>query len=158
MEPRWWRWSLVDDDAAWRCSDIALCLHALMIPYVFIVFIDACGWIPCHMMPWSHGSCSWWRWHALMWWLLDEFRPCCWWHDHMMEMTLPGSLDGDNIHDALVVDEVPLPLPKPLQTLTHPSLLTTLPHNPSYPSATLSQTPTPCKTFTSILRYPQTLA
>ena len=38
----------------------------------------------------------------------------------------------------LVVDEVPLPLPKPiypckpLQTLTHPSLLTTLPHNPSY--------------------------
>ena len=31
---------------------------ALLMPYVFTVFIDACGWIPCHMMPWSHRSHS----------------------------------------------------------------------------------------------------
>ena len=105
VEPIWWRWSLVDDDKAWRCSNIALCLHALMMPYVFIVFIDACGWIPCHMMPWSHGSRSWWRcddclmmsfghdgddmhwwwhdtftwwrWHTLMWCLMSLLEP--WW-------------------------------------------------------------------------------
>ena len=89
MEFGWW-WCSFDCD--------------LMMPYVFIVFIDACGWIPCHMMPWSHGSCSWWRWPCLdhmmtlswsldgddlhWWrWLLDEFRPCWGWHDSLMEMT-----------------------------------------------------------------------
>ena len=31
---------------------------ALLMPYVFRVFIDACGWIPCCMMPWSHEFSS----------------------------------------------------------------------------------------------------
>ena len=27
---------------------------SLLMPYVFTIFIDASGWIPCYMMPWSH--------------------------------------------------------------------------------------------------------
>ena len=62
-------WSLDDEDGTclmwWSPDDgDGVCLmmtqlgDALMMPYVFIVFIDACGWIPCHMMSWSHGCCS----------------------------------------------------------------------------------------------------
>ena len=34
-------------EPCWRCLVDALCLH---------VFIDACGWIPCYMMPWGHDG------------------------------------------------------------------------------------------------------
>ena len=105
VEPRWWRWSLFDDDAAWRCFDDALCLHSL----------HWCMWLD----PMPYDALE--PWVSLMmevWWLLEELRPCCWWHDTWMEMTyfalMTWYIDGDDIHDALVVDEDPLPLPKPI--------------------------------------------
>ena len=85
-------WSPDDGDGA--CLMMMQLGEALMLPYVFIVFIDVCGWIPCHMMPWSHGSHSWWR------WLLDEFWPCWGWHDSLMEMPwwcLAMIVDADDI-------------------------------------------------------------
>ena len=48
VEPRGWRWSLFDDDVVLG--------DALMMHYVFTVFIDACGWIPCYTMPWGHDG------------------------------------------------------------------------------------------------------
>jgi hypothetical protein len=63
----WWS----PDDGDGVCLMMMQLGDAMMMPYVFIVFIDACGWIPCLMIPWSHGSHSSWR------WLLDEFWPCC---------------------------------------------------------------------------------
>ena len=71
VEPRWWRWSVFDDDAAWRCLDDALCLHSL----------HWCMWLD----PMPYDALE--PWVSLMmevWWLLDEFRPCWWWHDTFM--------------------------------------------------------------------------
>ena len=61
---------------------------------------------------------------------------------------------------ALVVDEVPLPIYpcKPLQTLTHPSLLTTLPHNPSYNLALYIILPQPLPTHHFLTTLPYSLA
>ena len=48
----WWS----PDDGDGVCLMMMQLGDALMMPYVFIVFIDACGWIPCYMMPWSHDG------------------------------------------------------------------------------------------------------
>ena len=65
---------------------------------------------------------------------------------------------------ALVIDEVSLALPKPiysckpLQTLTHPSLLTTLPHNPSYNLALYIILPKPLPKHHFLTTLPYSLA
>ena len=48
----WWS----PDDGDGVCLMMMQLGDALMMPYVFIVFIDACGWIPCYMMPWGHDG------------------------------------------------------------------------------------------------------
>ena len=87
-------------------------IDVLMMPYVFTVFIDACGWIPCHMMPWSHGSRSWWRCDGCLMsfgHVDDDMIHSCDWCDALMSLWALMSFGH-----ALVVDEVPLPLPKPI--------------------------------------------
>lgn len=54
----------------WWCGGACLLMmqpgDALM-PYVFTVFVDACGWIPCYMMIWrwyddDDMKMAWWWW------------------------------------------------------------------------------------------------
>ena len=90
-------WSQDDGDGGWLM--MMQLGNALILPYVFIVFIDACGWIPCHMMPWSHGSCSLMRltWCTLMDmtlpWSHDDLVLISWWRWH--DDVLPWFVDGD---------------------------------------------------------------
>ena len=103
-------WSPDDGDGA--CLMMMQLGDALMMPYVFTVFIDACGWIPCHMMPWSHGSRSWWRCDGCLMsfgHVDDDMIHSCDWCDALMSLWALMSFGH-----ALVVDEDPLPLPKPI--------------------------------------------
>ena len=68
VEPRWWRWSVFDDD---MLMEMMSCLDDMM-------YIDGD----------DLALITWWRWHALTWWVLDPlmmvmvdpcWSPCTWW-------------------------------------------------------------------------------
>ena len=79
MEPVWcggaqmWRWSLFDDDAAYRCLDDALCLHSL----------HWCMWLD--PMPYD----------TLEPWVSLMMEMVAWWVSDMLMMT--WFVDGDDI-------------------------------------------------------------
>ena len=85
------------------------------------------------LMTWSHDGddlalLTWWRWHALMWWLLDEFRPCWGWHDlligwhdiHFGDLLLLVMRYHLPFHLTYLALALPI-LANPCKTLIHPS-------------------------------------
>ena len=158
----WWS----PDDGDGVCLMMMQLGDALMIPYVF-TSLHWCMWLD----PMPYDALE--PWVSLMmevWWLLDEFRPCWWWHDKLMEMTylalMTWYIDGDDIpclDDMMemtyrmpwLLMRIPYPFLNPSSTL-NPSLHLTLPLNPSY-ILTLYITlpkPLPKHHFLTTLPYP----
>ena len=153
----WWWW--------WSLADVVEPIHLMMALGLWLELTCYVLMTWCTLMemtlPWSHDLITWWRWPCFAY--LMEMTcinvMVAWWVSAMLRMT--WFVDGDDIScldmlmemtylDDMMTYMMPwllmrFPYPSKthlaLQTLTHPSLLTTLPHNPTYILALTSHQP-----------------